>query len=141
LGLQHFVMLTNINWTFVTSNYCKYASHFGISKIGERKALVIVGCVKMRYLWDHQMQSWKDLSSLHIRTHPTNVINMDSIVSSIPWDHKTFDGFYLTRGLVKESNLWYVYWPCVGIPNFYCIYELDDHHKIHANQPTWNSTF
>jgi hypothetical protein len=87
-------MLTNINWIFVTSKYHKYASHFEISKIGERRVLAIYGCVKMKYLWDHQVQSWRDLPSLHIRTHPTNVINMDSIIYSIPSDHKAFDGVF-----------------------------------------------
>jgi len=48
------------------------------------------------------MQSWRDLPFLHIKTHPTNVINMDSIVSSIPWDHKAFDGVLKLEDWVKK---------------------------------------
>jgi Na+/glutamate symporter len=95
-------MIMDINWIFFTSKYRKYAFHFGISKIGERMALAIVGCVKMKYLLDHQMQSWRDLPSLYVRTHPTNVINMDSIVSSILWDHKAFYGGFKLEDWVKK---------------------------------------
>jgi len=65
-------------------------------------ALANVGCVKMKYLWDHQMQSWRDLPSLYIRTHPTNVINMDSMVSSISWAYKAFDGVFELEDWVKK---------------------------------------
>jgi hypothetical protein len=61
-----------------------------VSGFIEGHAIVNVGCIRIKDLWDHEDKEWKSLPTLEMNSHITNQTSKDIIISSIPWNPATF---------------------------------------------------
>jgi hypothetical protein len=56
----------------------------GLNGKSEGNALANVGCTRIGDLWDSGEEDWKGLSALGVGFHPTNMLNRNLIINSIP---------------------------------------------------------
>jgi hypothetical protein len=61
----------------------------GLSGKSEGNALANAGRSKVRDFWDLDEENWKDLAALGVSFQPTNRLNRNLIIDSIPWDPAT----------------------------------------------------
>ncbi len=61
----------------------------GFSGRSEGNALANAGCSRVGDFWDPEAKDWKGLSALGVSFHPANRLNMNLIITSIPWDPAT----------------------------------------------------
>ncbi len=62
----------------------------GVNRFNESRAIVKVGCTKMKDLRDQEDKEWKSLPTLEMNSHVINRTSRDIIISSILWDPVTF---------------------------------------------------
>jgi len=78
----------------------------GLSGKSEGNTLANAGCSRIDDFWDSEEEDWKGLSAFEVSFHPTNRLNRNLIINSIPWDlatakKKPMVGEWVSK---KESN-------------------------------------
>jgi len=78
----------------------------GLNGKSEGNTLTNAGCSRIDDFWDSEKENWKGLSALEVSFHPTNRLNKNLIINSIPWDptttsKKSVVGEWVSK---KESN-------------------------------------
>jgi len=61
----------------------------GLSGKSEGNALANAGCSRIGDFWDSEEENWKGLSAFEVNFHPTNRLNRNLTINSIPWDPAT----------------------------------------------------
>jgi hypothetical protein len=61
----------------------------GLSGKSEGNALANAGCSRIGDFWDSKEENWKGLSAFEVNFHPTNRLNRNLTINSIPWDPAT----------------------------------------------------
>jgi hypothetical protein len=81
----------------------------GVCGLSERHAIANFGCTRIKDLWDSEGKAWKNLQTLRMTYHTTNMNSKKIIITSISWNSATYTNHFQVRVSGNNTALAWVY--------------------------------